>query len=153
MATGAGYAIQCSRSAFASLVVALGLVCLSLVAGSCGAPLRPGTGGAGPGTEDLQPCLIRRWLHSHDEDTPDVLVYRPADYRFPREEGRDGFEILAGGEFHYLAIGGGDRTEVSNGRWTIEAPDRVRVDISNARVKPFWLEVVACDSETLKVKR
>ena len=113
----------------------------------------PGTSGAGQGTGDLEPCLVGRWLHSHDEDTPDVLVYRPADYPFPREEGRDGFEILAGGEFYYLGIGRGDGTEVSNGRWTIEAPGRVRIDVNNNRVKPFWLEVISCDAETLKVKR
>ena len=142
-----------SRRAFANLVVALGLVCLPLCAGSCGTPLPPGTSGAGQGTGDLEPCLVGRWLHSHDEDTPDVLVYRPADYPFPREEGRDGFEILAGGEFHYLGIGRGDGTEVSNGRWTIEAPGRVRIDVNNKRVKPFWLEVISCDAETLKVKR
>jgi hypothetical protein len=84
---------------------------------------------------------------------PDVLVYRPAENPFPREEGRDGFEIQAGGEFYYLAVGRGDGTEVSNGRWTIEAPDRVRIDVDNKRVKPFWLEVISCDAETLKVKR
>ena len=142
-----------SRRAFANLVVALGLVCLPLFAGSCGTPLPPDNGGAGQGTGDLERCLVGRWLHSHDEDTPDVLVYRPAENPFPREEGRDGFEIQAGGEFYYLAVGRGDGTEVSNGRWTIEAPDRVRIDVDNKRVKPFWLEVISCDAETLKVKR
>src|SRR6476660_7105453 len=82
------------RRALANLVVALGLVCLPLFAGSCGTPVPSGTSGAGPGAGDSKPCLVRPWLHSHDEDTPDVLVYRPADYPFPREEGRDGFEIL-----------------------------------------------------------
>lgn len=102
---------------------------------------------------DLDACLLRRWLHSHEEDTPDVRVYRPADYAFPPARGRDGFEFRPGGEFIYLGIARADGTEESNGRWTIEAPARVRIDVDNERIQSFSLEVVSCDAETLKVKR
>ena len=101
----------------------------------------------------LDACLVRRWLHSHEEDTPDVRVYRPADYPFPPARGRDGFEFRPGREFIYLGIAPADGTEESNGRWMIEAPDRVGIEVDNARIEPFSLEVVSCDGETLKVKR
>jgi len=102
---------------------------------------------------DLGECLIGRWRHSREEDTPDVQVYRPADYRFPLTRGREGFDFLPGGDLIYIGIGPGDGTEESNGRWTIEAPNRVRIEVDNARIEPFSLEVVSCDGQTLKVKR
>ena len=102
---------------------------------------------------DLDACLLRRWLHSHEEDTADVRVYRPADYPFPPARGRDGFEFRPRGEFVYVGIARADGTEESSGRWTVEAPNRIRIDVDIQRVEPLRLEVVSCDAEKLTIKR
>lgn len=103
--------------------------------------------------DNLEECLIGTWIHSHEEDTPDVRVYRPADYPFPPARGRDGFEFRPDGELVYLGIARADGTEESNGRWTVEASNRVRIEVQSERIEPFTLEVVSCDGEMLKVKR
>jgi len=35
-------------------------------------------------------ALERRWIHSHEEDTPDEMVLRPDDYPFPPVPRPDG---------------------------------------------------------------
>jgi hypothetical protein len=49
-----------------------------------------------------QECLRRHGIHSHEEDTQDVRVYRPAGYDFPPVRGprlRDGDMTLLGERF------------------------------------------------------
>ena len=101
---------------------------------------------------NLEACLIGRWIHSHEEDTPNVQIYRPADYPFPPARGRDGLEFRAGGDLVYLGIARGDGTEASNGRWTIESPNRIRIEIENDRIEPYTIEVISCDEEALKIR-
>ena len=105
------------------------------------------------GMEDWQECILRQWVHSHEEDTQDMRVYRPAGYNFPPSRGRMGFEFREGGELVYYGIARADGSELSSGRWTIEGSNQVRIDVDNERMQPLVMEVVSCDDETLKVKR
>jgi len=102
---------------------------------------------------NLQECILRHWVHSHEEDTQDVRVYRPAGYDFPPSRGRVGFEFREGGELVYFGIARTDGSEESPGRWAIEGTNRVRIDVGNERIQPFILEVVSCDDNMLKVRR
>jgi hypothetical protein len=43
-------------------------------------------------------AIFKHWVHSWEEDTEDVAVYRPSDYQFPLSRGRDGFEIKKNGD-------------------------------------------------------
>jgi hypothetical protein len=113
----------------------------------------PASGEGGTDMANLETCLVGRWIHSHEDDTPDTKVYRPADYPFPPARGRDGFEFRPGGELVYLGIARADGTEESNGRWTIENSNEVRFEVETERIEPFTLVVVSCDDETLKIRR
>jgi hypothetical protein len=50
-------------------------------------------------------ALERRWIRSHEEDTPDEMVLRPDDYPFPPSRGRMGFELRHDGGYLESAIG------------------------------------------------
>jgi hypothetical protein len=102
--------------------------------------------------EVLQNCILGRWLHSHEEDTPEIRVYRPASYKFPPARGRRGFEFRAGGELIYYSIERTDGSQQISGRWIIEEPNRIKIHVSDERIKPFELDVVHCDHEMLKVR-
>ena len=80
---------------------------------------------------------MRHWVHSHEEDTQGVRVYRPADYHFPPSRGREGLEFRERGELVYYGITHADGSEASPGRWSIEAGNRVRVEVDNERVRPL----------------
>ena len=102
---------------------------------------------------DLQTCILGRWMHSHEEDAEGVTVYRPADYALPPSRGRRGFEFRDGGELLYGGIGRANGSELSSGHWTIEEPNRIRIEVNNERMAPFVLEVVDCSKEVLRVKQ
>jgi hypothetical protein len=103
--------------------------------------------------DDLRTCLPGRWMHSHEEDTAEVAVYRPMGYTFPPARGRTGFEFLAGGKAVYFGIAAADGSSQTPGRWEIEVPDKVRVTVENERIQPMVLHVVSCDSDKLTLRR
>lgn len=93
--------------------------------------------------------LEGRWVHSHEEDTADELVYRSASsgYEFPRSRGREALELHADGSYGGVVPGPADKPEVSGGgSWALEdgnklvLPDRV-------------LEVTSADGGVLRVRR
>ena len=93
--------------------------------------------------------LLRRWLHSHEEDTAEGQVYRPAGYAFPRARGRAGFELRDDGRCEYIAIGRGDRPEVVTGEWTLDG-DRIRMRLETG--ESTEMRVVSVDRERLVVR-
>ena len=74
----------------------------------------------------LQP-LFRRWTHSHEEDTAESQVFRPANYPFPPARGRVSYEFRPEGELRYGGIGPTDRQTSSSGTWNLEDDGRTLV--------------------------
>jgi hypothetical protein len=70
---------------------------------------------------DLDPgLLLRRWVHSHEEDTEDEMVFRPAEFDFPRSRGRLSFELRPGGTLLERMPGPTDRPQEGEGTWELE---------------------------------
>ena len=63
--------------------------------------------------------LLGRWLHSHEEDSDEVMVFRPADFEFPPSRGRSGFGLAPGGELVDVSIAAQDGTRESRGSWKL----------------------------------
>ena len=76
---------------------------------------------------ELPQELMRHWMHSREEDTGDVRVYRPAEYDFPPARGRRGFEPRPGGELVVYGPGPADRPEATTGRWDSSGEGRLRL--------------------------
>jgi hypothetical protein len=102
--------------------------------------------------DDLQSCILKHWVHSHEEDGDGVTVYRPSGYAFPPSRGRRGLEFRKGGELVYHGIARADGSEPLSGKWSMEGSDRLRITVDSPRVEPFVLQVVSCDGQTLKVR-
>ena len=93
--------------------------------------------------------LQGRWVHSHEEDTDDEMVFRSAGsgYDFPRSRGREALELNPDGSYGGVVPGPVDKPVASGeGTWKLEdgnklvLPDRV-------------LEVTAVEGDVLRVKR
>lgn len=92
--------------------------------------------------------LQGRWVHSHEEDTDDELVFRSASsgYEFPRSRGREALELHPDGSYVGTAPGPADKPEGRPGSWALEdgnklvLPDRV-------------LEITAAEGDVLRVKK
>jgi hypothetical protein len=88
--------------------------------------------------------LMRRWIHSHEEDAGELRVYRPADWDFPPARGRRGFELRPGGEVRLYGPGATDRPEATTGRWA-SSEGRLRLGDEG-------LEIVSLESDRLVVR-
>ena len=97
---------------------------------------------------DLPPELFQHWVHSHEEDSGDVQVYRPADYPFPPARGRRGFELRPDGELLLYGPSPSDKPEATTGTWSPSGAGRVRlgdreleiVSASGDRLTARWVD-------------
>jgi hypothetical protein len=106
----------------------------------------------GPRPNGLPPReLFRHWRHSHEEDTQEAEVYRPAAFDFPPAFGRLGFEIRPNGEFVAHEIGPADEPLELPGRWTAADADRIGVCVEGR--DPYTLTILSVDAELLRIRR
>ena len=70
--------------------------------------------------QDPEKIVRRRWVHSHEEDTDEEMVFRPAAFEFPPSRGRRSFELKPDGSLVEGRIGPTDRPLESQGTWEIE---------------------------------
>jgi hypothetical protein len=66
-------------------------------------------------------ALTGRWVHSHEEDSDDAMVFRRAGYAFPRSRGRTSFELHEDGSYVERSPGPVDAPVESSGTWALEA--------------------------------
>jgi hypothetical protein len=89
------------------------------------------------GTTEVPLEIFEHWIHSHEEDTEDVKVYRPHDYVFPPTRGRTGFEIKENGEFIQYDIAPACGVEKVMGRWKAEGKKRSRPTLKFVKENPI----------------
>lgn len=70
--------------------------------------------------EHREQALLGRWTHSHEEDSEDEMVLRPATRSFPPSRGRASFELRADGTYLESSPGPVDVPEESSGSWSLE---------------------------------
>ena len=102
-------------------------------------------------TTELPACLLREWLHSHEEDTLDLRIYRPADHPFPPSRGRTGFAFLANGALIVYGIAPADGVLESRGQWAFTPPNLIDIDHASEMTEPETLVVVSCSDDLLAI--
>jgi len=89
-----------------------------------------------------------RWVHSHEEDTDDELVYRSdaSGYDFPRSRGREALELNPDGSYGGVVPGPTDKPEATGGgAWAVEGDKLVLPDRT--------LDIVEAGEGVLRVRR
>jgi hypothetical protein len=105
-----------------------------------------------PMNNNLSPVIFQHWIHSREEDTEKVKIYRPRDYQFPPSRGRDGFEIKEDGEFIQYGIGATDRPQEITGTWKAEEDNKIRISFDNREQESYIMQIVSCQERLLKVR-
>lgn len=105
-----------------------------------------------PMNNNFSSAIFQHWIHSREEDTDKVKVYRPSDYQFPPSRGRDGFEIKEDGEFIEYGIGATDRPQEMSGTWKAEGDNKIRVSLKNQRQESYTMQIVSCEERMLKIR-
>ncbi len=114
------------------LVLATGV--LMLTAQKC----QSGDSGGTKAPSTVDPAVLQQtWLHAHEEDHGDTVVYRPNTYAFRPSRGRTGFQIEPNGVLTQYDIAPTDGLEKRAGKWRIEGqmfyatfPDKNSTDYS-----------------------
>ncbi|MET0271493.1 MAG: hypothetical protein ABW360_00735 [Phenylobacterium sp.] len=101
-------------------------------------------------TEIDAKALQQRWIHSHEEDAPGLMVFRPAGWQFPPSRGRKSFELRPGGDLVATAPGPTDRTGSANGRWNLRSDGVIELDEPGQRSE---LRIVDAAADKLVVER
>ena len=65
-------------------------------------------------------ALVGHWVHSHEEDSEGVRVFRPRSFHFPPSRGRRAIDLRRDGTVGHTRPGPTDRRQASEGRWEIE---------------------------------
>jgi hypothetical protein len=93
-----------------------------------------------------------RWVHAHEEDTDDELVFRRDGADLPPSRGRMAFELRADGTFAEAGLGAADAPEEASGTWSVDG-DTITLSEGAAQGVPRVMEVVAADGERLVVRK
>lgn len=96
-------------------------------------------------------ALLGRWVHSHEEDTEDEMVFRPASHSFPPSRGRASFELRPDGSYLESSPGPVDAPEESGGHWSLEH-DRLILEAKGDRPGHAW-ELLSAERDRLAVRR
>ena len=96
--------------------------------------------------------VVGRWVHVHEEDTEDEMVFRPADSELPPARGRMGFELREDGTFAEVGLGARDVPEAATGSWALEG-EVITLSEGATQGVPREMEVVTADAARLVVRR
>jgi hypothetical protein len=102
---------------------------------------------------DLPKDIFRKWGHSFEEDTDDIMVYKPADYAFPLARGRAGIQFMPDGTFIDWGIAPTDAQQKIVGNWHIVGTGRIQITFKKDLLAPRNLEILQCSTEELKVRQ
>ncbi len=97
-------------------------------------------------------ALLRgRWVHSHEEDTADEMVFRPAGHDFPPSRGRTSFELRPDGSYVESSPGPVDLPEETTGSWSLDS-DRLILGADGDRPGHAW-EITGAEGDRLTVRK
>jgi hypothetical protein len=105
-------------------------------------------------SQELRPELLeQRWIHSHEEDTPTEMVFRPASFDFPRSRGRSGFDLRPDKSLVEIGIAPTDAPIEQSGKWDVGPDGTLRFYTHAQTVPAKTLKISSVEPSRLVVKR
>jgi hypothetical protein len=120
------------------------LVILALLGCSATSPSR---------LKQMDAVIFQKWLHSYEEDTKDMKVYRPSSFDFPRGWGRVAMKFDEKGGFILYDIAPNDAIVQVIGTWRQISDGKLKISFPSAEKEDFMMEVEEINSEILKVRK
>jgi hypothetical protein len=96
-------------------------------------------------------ALEGHWVHSHEEDGPGRLVFRPGSWNFPPSRGRRSLNLGAKGELLSAGPGPTDSTIEKHGRWRL-LPGGI-VELHPLDGQPTRMKLIELKADRLVVAR
>ena len=95
-------------------------------------------------------ALHGRWVHSHEEDTPEGQVFRRESFPFPPSRGRRSLELRPDGGYDGNVPGPTDRPEETGGTWKLA--DHT-IELHGPGGSTETLQVVSAEPDRLVLRR
>ena len=96
--------------------------------------------------------LCRRWVHAHEEDNDDEMVFRPSEHPLGPSRGRTSFELRPDGTFSESGLGAADVPEEASGTWRRDRDSIVLSDAAPGGV-PRVLPIASADQRRLVIRK
>jgi hypothetical protein len=97
-------------------------------------------------------ALRGRWLHAHERDSGDEMVFVPADTELPPSRGRRELELGEGGEASEGGPGPTDRPESRAARWELTDDDDLIIRTPDGE-EAWRARVVSAEADRLVLDR
>jgi len=97
--------------------------------------------------------LTDKWIHSHEEDTEDVMVFRKENFEFPPSRGREKMEFKEDGTFVKTSIKSNCGFEEKKGKFEETSPDEIKINIKTNDISNVNSMKLILDRDTLKIKK
>lgn len=98
-------------------------------------------------------ALQGKWVHAHEEDTDEQMVFRRAGYELPPARGRRAFELRPDGTFREAGLGAADVPDEAGGTWELRDDDTIVLGEGAPAGVPRVMPVVAADPERLAIRK
>jgi len=95
--------------------------------------------------------LQQRWLHSHEEDTGEEMVYRPTTFAFPRSRGRTGFDLKPDNRLVEIGTAPTDGPREQAGTWELGEDGELTLTLKPAASSARSLRITSADKDRLVV--
>lgn len=93
------------------------------------------------------------WLHSFEEDSADVRIYRSNTFDFPPSRGRTGFTLKEDGTFIRYGIAPTDGLEEQPGTWKATGKNRVKAQLEGRQEPAQEMELLTVEPGKLRVRQ
>ncbi|KAA6446973.1 hypothetical protein [Bacillus swezeyi] len=98
--------------------------------------------------------IFQKWIHSFEEDTQNITVYRPIGYELAPARGRSGLEFKQNGTIVNINPGPSEGSQKVEGEWkTKEKDDEIFISFPTRQDPTQIIEVLECNDEVLKVRK
>jgi len=92
--------------------------------------------------------LANHWIHSHEEDTAGLKVFRPASFPFPPSRGRHEYNLQRDGTMATVGPGPTDKRVSGTGTWTVEGQNILTMKLPGMQ-QAMRHRIVSLDSDRL----
>ncbi len=92
-----------------------------------------------------------KWMHSYEDDTAGVKVYRPTSYNFPPSRGRTGFLLKEDKSFSNYEIAPADGMVERKGSCSIKG-SKMMLSFEDS-TRNYVIEVISIKDNVLKIKK
>jgi hypothetical protein len=95
--------------------------------------------------------LIGTWVHAHEYDGENAIVFVPDTTPLPPSRGRTRYTFLPGNKVKKTMFGPSDKNENFEGTWSVDALPTIVMTISNRA--PERLTIISIDRNRLVFER